>query len=157
MRVMNLVQCRDFAICFGAATANDSIVHPNTLQGNTQMQFYLAHGYVNVSNGVVNYDLPLKEWFDLSEFKNDKKITYSTNEQGCTWIVILPKNNTDEYTVANVTSGQVNAAENSFLLITNGDKVTVNGVKLRQFNYVPLDKNVMVELNGGEVHKFTIK
>ncbi len=157
MKVMNLVQCRGFAICCGHATAHESIVHPNTLKGNTQMQFYLAQGYVNVSNNIVNYNLPTREWFDLSEFKNDKKITYTTNEQGCTWMLVLPHNNVDEYVVHNVTDGKVLAKENSFLLVTDGDQVIANGVKLKHLNYVPLDKDVAVKLNGGIVHQFTIK
>jgi hypothetical protein len=157
MKVMNVINCRNFAICCGHATANESIAHPNTLDKNTQMQFYLAQGYVNVSNGVKDYDLPLREWFDLSEFKNDSKLTYTTNEQGCAWVLILPENNTDEYTVTSVSDGTVSAAANSFLLVTDGEKVKANGLKLKHLNYVPLDKDVVIELNGGSVHKFTVK
>ena len=157
MKIFNAITCRGFNICYGYASPNEVVIHPNTLPNNTQNQFYLVDGSVNVSNGNVNYDLPLKQWFDLSEFKNDKLLTYTVGNNGCSWILILPSPNADEYTVANVNDGAINAETNSFLLVTEGESVTINGTKLKHLNYVPLNNNVNLVKNNGAVHKFTKK
>ena len=157
MKIFNAISCRGFNICYGYASPNEVVVHPNLLPDNTQNQFYLVDGSVNVSNGNVNYDLPLKQWKDLSEFKNDRILTYNVGSFGCSWVLILPSPNADEYVVSEVTDGTIPASENSFLLVTEGENVTMNGKKLKQLNYVPITQSINLITNNGKVHKFTKK
>ena len=155
MKIFNSINCRGFNLCFGYASAGEVVTHPNTVTNNTQNQFYLVDGSVNVSNGTTNFDLPLKEWKDLSQFKDDKILTYTVGDDGCSWIILLPSPKTDEYTVTAVSDGTVTAQADSFLLVTEGESVTMNGTKLKHLNYVPLSKDIAVVANGGKVHKFT--
>lgn len=153
MKIFNSIECTNFYICYGYASPNEVVTHPNTAPGNTQNQFYLVDGSVNVSNGTTNYDLPHKQWKDLSEFKTDRILTYTVGNNGCSWVIILPKNNTDEYTVTAVDDGTVNSETDAGLLVTEGESVTMNGTTLKQLNYAPLTKNITVAKNGGVVHK----
>jgi len=153
MKIFNSIECKDFYICYGYASPNETVTHPNTAVGNTQNQFYLVDGSVNVSNGSTNYDLPSKDWKDLKEFKTDRILTYTVGDNGCSWVIILPKVNATEYTVTEVNDGTVNQEDNAYLIVTEGDGVTMNGTTLKQLNVVPLNKNITLVKNGGKVHK----
>ena len=153
MKIFNAIPCRGFNICYGYASPNEVVRHPNTALNNTQNHFYLVDGSVSVTNGTTTYDLPLKEWKDLSEFKTDKILTYTVGINGCSWVIILPTPNEDEYTVTEVTDSTVSAQSNAYLLVTEGENVTMNGHKMNQLNYAPLDKSITIVTNGGKVHK----
>lgn len=153
MKIFNSIECKHFNICYGYASPGEVVTHPNTSVHNTQNQFYLVDGNVNVSNGTTNYDLPHKKWKDLSEFKNDRILTYTVGDGGCSWVIILPKVNATEYTVTEVSDGVIAAEEGAYLIITEGENVTMNGITLKQLNVVPLDKNITLVKNNGNVHK----
>ena len=153
MKIFNSITGSKFSICYGYASPGEIVTHPNTLPGNTQNQFYLVDGSVNVSNGTTNYDLPSKEWKDLKEFKTDRILTYTVGNDGCSWVLILPNINATEYTITEVNDGVIPAEEGASLLITEGESVTMNGTTLKQLNVVPLNKNITLVKNGGKVHK----
>jgi len=153
MKIFNAISCRDFNICYGYASPGEVVTHPNTILNNTQNQFYLVDGSVNVSNGTTNYDLPYKQWKDLKEFKTDRILTYTVGNDGCSWVIILPKVNTTEYTMTEINDGVIPAEKGAFLFVTEGESVTMNGTTLKQLNVVPLNKAITLVKNGGKVHK----
>jgi hypothetical protein len=153
MKIFNSLECSNFYICYGYASPGEVVTHPNTAVGNTQNQFYLVDGSVNVSNGTTNYDLPHKQWKDLKEFKTDRILTYTVGNDGCSWVIILPKVNATEYTMTEVNDGVIPAEEGASLLVTEGESVTMNGATLKQLNVVPLNKAITLVKNGGKVHK----
>jgi hypothetical protein len=155
MKIFNAIECKEFNICFGYASPGEVVRHPNTLPNNTQNQFYLVDGSVSVTNGTTTINLPYKQWQDLSQFKNEKVLTYTVGNDGCSWVIILPKNAADEYTITEVSDGAVNAEANSGLLVTEGETVVMNNTTLKPLNYVPLTKTVNVIKNNGVVHKLT--
>lgn len=153
MKIFNSITCRDFVLCYGYASPSETVTHPNTADGNTQNQFYLVDGSVNVSNGTTNYDLPSKQWKDLSEFKDNRILTYTVGSNGCAWVIVLPKVNATEYTMTEVDDGVIPAESGASLIVTEGESVTMNGSTLKQLNVVPLNKAITLVKNGGKVHK----
>jgi hypothetical protein len=157
MRIMQHIGCRGFSICFGRVGPNGIVRHPNSMPNNTQNQFYLVEGSVHVADEALNeINLPIKQWQDLSSFKNSSRLTYTVGPNGCSWVLILPQPNDKEYDVEMIESdGVVPQQDNSFLLITEGEEVTFNGLQTKQLNYAMLTKDINVVRNGGVVAKFT--
>lgn len=158
MKIMQTIECKDFNLCVGHASPGETVEHPNSRDQFRTMQLIFIHGGATVTDGTTTDTITSGAWKDMSKFKNSHKLTYSVGDQGITWKVILPKNNTDEYTVENVADNSVVSAQaDSFILVTNGNDVTVNGKKIKDGNVVRLTKNLRVNLNGGRVDKFTVK
>ena len=158
MKIMQTIECKDFNLCVGHASPGETVEHPNSRDKFRTMQLIFIHGSATVTDGTTTDTITSGSWKDMSKFKNSHKLIYSVGDQGITWKVILPKNNTDEYTVEDVADNSVVSAQaNSFILVTNGNDVTVNGKKLKDGNVIRLSKNLRVSLNGGVVHKFTVK
>jgi len=155
MKIFNAIMCRGFTICYGFASPGEIVRHPNSLPNNTQNKFYMVDGNVHMTDGTNEVDMPLKQWYDLTSYKNSKVLTYTVGDKGCSWVLILPTPNEDEYNVELVENGVINADLNSMLLVTEGENVTFNNMKMKNLNYTILDKNITVAKNGGVVTKIT--
>ena len=156
MKIFNSINCRGFYICYGYASPGEVVNHPNLAENNTQNQFYLVDGSVHMTDGTNSIDLPSKQWQDLWSYKDSRKLTYTVGNDGCAWVIILPIPNSKRFSTELVNDGVVNAQDNSFLVVTEGEGVTFNGATMKNLNYAPLDKNINVVKNGGVVTKITV-
>lgn len=149
MIFQSLITTRNYLICYGRLSPNETYHHPNNVEGSINQFLYLAEGSgVARSDGKEDIQLPHKQITSVYSFKK-LPINYQSDDNGGLWIAVNPLRTTTEfeYELINTPQTRTYVSEDVDINILCLDNyVLCNDKQVDQLKYVRVTKSKQVVL-----------
>jgi hypothetical protein len=154
--MLNNIPCRGFVLCVGYLSPNESLLHSNNKDGDTNQSLYTySGGGFAASEGKSTKTVLQKVVTDLSDFMGSQ-IHYTAGEEGAAWVALNPIPATKRYETQLVSGGSVvevmaDGAECAIICLLGGINVEGKEITAQSYARVLPTKIVTLEVPQNSV------